>query len=77
MLNGVPQESILGPLFLNIFIKNLFFLTEVCNLADECSPNLPKLTKCMEEDMAEVEHWSNFTFFEGMEQGEPNKSFIL
>ena len=31
----------------------------------------------MEEDMAEVEHWSNFTFFEGMKQGEPNKSFIL
>ena len=38
LIKDVPQRSALGPLFLNIYLSDLFYFadfTEVCNFADD------------------------------------------
>ena len=44
LILDVPQGSVLGPLFLKIYLKNLFFFLKdvsICNFADDTSTYIP------------------------------------
>ena len=78
---GIPQDFVLGPLLLNIFINDIFRLkldSELCNFADDttlyaCDYCLDELVPRLEKDLSALTEW----FFENGMVTNPGKFQVI
>ena len=79
--SGVPQGSISGPLFFNIFICDLFFDDidiDLANYADDTTPyaydlELDKVIESLEKNIDKLFHWFSDNFL----KANPDKCHLL
>ena len=81
MISGIPQGSILGPLFLNIHLCDLLFIIEKSDTANFADDNIPYVTgenissvvKFLEEVACAIFQW----FQDNEMKANENKCHIL